>query len=148
MDYRHIPQPPEELQNQVLARLRIFNHATNPSFYAKLEEPGNVRPLRIFAFRDDGSLAGGVLAQTQLTWLKTEILVVDEADRNQGVGRELMHRAESEARERGCVHAYVDTMGWQAHGFYQKLGYRIAGGLPDWGSHGHSKYFLIKSLRK
>ena len=111
-----------------------------------LEVPGNVRPLNLFAFHDDGALAGGLLGQTQLAWLKTEIVVVRDANRKSGIGSELMRRAEAEAAARGCIHAYVNTMAWQAREFYEKLGYRIAGELPNWDSHGHSKYFLIKRL--
>ena len=146
MNIQSILEPSDDLKQQVLDRLRAFNHAANPSFYKKLEAPGSAMPLNLFAFHDDGTLAGGLLGKTQLAWLKTEILIVDERHRNSGIGKTLMQRAESEAMARGCVHAYVDTMAWQARGFYEKLGYRVAGELPDWDSHGHSKYFLIKKM--
>ena len=37
-------------------------------------------------------------------------------------------------------------MDYQAPGFYQSIGYQIAGQLDDWDSHGHTKYFLGKDL--
>jgi GNAT superfamily N-acetyltransferase len=146
MNYQLLGTPSEELENKVLAGLRAFNRSQSPLFYTKLEAKDSAKPLNLFAFDDDGALAGGLLGTSQLSWLKTEILFVEEAHRKYGVGRELMQRAENEARSRGCTQAYVDTMQWQARGFYEKLGYRVAGELPDWDSHGHAKYFLIKKL--
>jgi ribosomal protein S18 acetylase RimI-like enzyme len=86
-------------------------------------------------------------AETQLLWLKVEILSVASQFRRQGVGSRLMAIAEAEAVRRGCKYAYVDTMEYQAPSFYQALGYQIAGRLDDWDSHGHAKYFLKKTLR-
>lgn len=149
MDYRLILEPPEELKRQVLENLRAFNRIASPAFYAIIDAPdGKAKPLNLFVYCDQGTLVGGLLGQTQLSWLKTEILFVNEAYRKCGIGRTLMQRAETEAVSRGCIHAYVDTMAWQARGFYEKLGYRVAGELPDWDSHGHTKYFLIKPLNQ
>lgn len=37
-------------------------------------------------------------------------------------------------------------MDYQAPDFYQRAGYRVAGQLPDWDSHGHTKLFFVKLL--
>jgi ribosomal protein S18 acetylase RimI-like enzyme len=42
----------------------------------------------------------------------------------------LVEFAESCARERGCIGAWVDTFSFQAPGFYERLGYRQFGELP------------------
>jgi ribosomal protein S18 acetylase RimI-like enzyme len=57
-----------------------------------------------------------------------------------------MELAEREAVARGCRHAFLDTMDYQAPDFYQKLGYQIAGKLDDWDSHGHAQFLFTKQL--
>src|SRR5712691_3125402 len=65
--------------------------------------------------------------------------------RGQGIGRELMARAEQRAAALGCHSAFLDTFSFQAPGFYQKLGYTVFGTLdypPD-----HKRFFLQKRLQ-
>ena len=52
--------------------------------------------------------------------------------------------AEEEARRRGCHHAWVDTQ-FGARPFYEKLGYRVFGELPDYPP-GYNRSFLQKAL--
>ena len=56
-----------------------------------------------------------------------------------------MHRAEDEARDRGCVGAHLDTYSFQARGFYEKQGHSVFGALPDCPP-GHARFFLSKRL--
>ncbi len=73
------------------------------------------------------------------------ILWVQEDLCDQGYGRILLLAAEEEAVRRGCRHAHVDTMSFQALPFYLKHGYTIWGELPDMPA-GHTRYFLKKAL--
>lgn len=66
-----------------------------------------------------------------------------ELIRGQGVGRQLLGRAEAEAAARGCRNAHLDTFSFQARGFYESLGYEVFGALGDYPP-GHSRYFLHK----
>ncbi len=54
-------------------------------------------------------------------------LVVDESQRGTGVGRLLMQSAEDWAREKGfpAVGLRSNIVRHKAHGFYQRMGYRI-----------------------
>ena len=54
-------------------------------------------------------------------------LVVDEKCRGRGIGRALMGRAESWAREHGCamVSLRSNVIRSEAHAFYQGLGYSL-----------------------
>jgi hypothetical protein len=56
-----------------------------------------------------------------------------------------MQELERRAAERGCPHAWVDTFSFQARPFYERLGYRVFGVLPDYPT-GHERYFLCKAL--
>lgn len=80
----------------------------------------------------DSRVVGGLVGATNLGWLHIRILSVPANRRKQGLGRELMLRAEAIARQRGCRAAWVDTFSFQAPGFYEILGYRRFGDLPDY----------------
>jgi GNAT superfamily N-acetyltransferase len=70
---------------------------------------------------------------------------VREDLRGQGFGRQLLEKAETEARQRGAKRAYLDTFSFQAPAFYKKLGYEEFGRLEDFPA-GHTRYFLVKTL--
>ena len=144
---QHVESPDDAQCEAVNAILRTHNRRANPDFWAAREMPENEPvPIHLFAYDDGGTIVGGLFGTTQFAWLKVDIMAVAEAARGAGIGRALLQRAEDLARERGCTKAYVDTMDYQAPGFYQKLGYRVTGTLEDWDSLGHAKFFLVKSL--
>jgi GNAT superfamily N-acetyltransferase len=125
--------------------LRDYNRAENGDFVSALES-GATKPLIVLARDERGEIAGGLFAEIQLKWLRVQIMAVSPARRRAGIGTLLLRQAEAEAVQRGCTHAYVDTMSFQSPEFYRRCGYVEVGRLPDWDSHGHDKYFLIKPL--
>jgi len=103
------------------------------------------RLLRVFARDATGRLVG---AATGHTWGGTcEILQlwVDAPQRRGGLGRELMARAEAEARARGCLQMVLTTHSFQAPGFYRALGFEPVGEVADYPA-GHSEITLRKHL--
>ena len=117
-----------------------------------LEEFNNQRvgadghtPLALVEYGEDGSVIGGILGGTYWGWMYVDILWVQEDHRKKGIGFKLLQAAEEEARRRGCHHVHLDTMSWQAPGFYQKQGYSVVGILPDVPT-GNQKYLLQKAL--
>lgn len=102
------------------------------------------RPLTVLAQRD-GVVVGGLWGEVFWSWLKVELLWVHESLRRQGLGRQLLRRAEAEAQRDGAAAAHLDTFSFQALEFYQKEGYEIFGTLPDFPP-GHSRYYLKKAL--
>jgi GNAT superfamily N-acetyltransferase len=123
----------------------IFNEldAFNRS---KTEVEGNYQPLNLFVRDEAGIIVGGLIGNTYWGWLYVNVLWISEALRGQGYGRKLLHQAEAIAIERGCHHAHLDTMSFQALPFYLKEGYTQYGQLDDMPT-GHSRYFLQKALR-
>ena len=134
-------------RDAILSALRTYNRAVNPVFFSARDLPANApRPLNVVVTDGAGEVLGGALGETQFAWCKIEFVAVCESARRKGLGRQIMAAAEAEARSRGCKYAFLDTMDYQAPVFYQKVGYRVAGTLDDWDSHGHRKYFLVKDL--
>jgi GNAT superfamily N-acetyltransferase len=92
-----------------------------------------------------GGVIGGLWGHTSFGWLYTQLLVVPEALRGQGVGRQLLQAAEALALQRGCHGAWLDTFNPQALLFYERVGYRRFGQLDDFPA-GGTRYFLKKEL--
>lgn len=127
--------------------LREHNWSTNPAFMTLLQQPEQqALPVILLATLNEHAV-GGLFADTQLAWLRISIMSVDPAWRSKGIGASLLAEAEREAINRGCKHAYVDTMEYQAPRFYMAHGFTVVGEIPDWDSHGHSKLFLSKRLQ-
>jgi len=121
----------------VHAGLREYNQP-----FISLNDSG---PLNIFLRDEHGKLAGGLLAGIIWGWLHVDILWLTEAARGQDYGTRMLDLAEQEAIRRGCHHASVDTMCFQALPFYLKRGYEVWGQLDDCPI-GHSRTFFKKAL--
>ena len=107
--------------------------------------PTEMRPLAIMIEAPDGMLTGGLLGRTAFRWLFVELIFVPESLRGRGVGQKLLHKAEAEAKSRGCGGVWLETLSPAAHRFYEKNGYRVFGQLPDYPP-GNTRYFLSKDL--
>lgn len=94
--------------------------------YAK-QKKGH-KPMEFFAFfiRDEkGSIVGGCNGAMYYGCLYIDLLWISEALRNKDYGTQLMQNAEKLGREHECTFAAVNTMDWEALGFYKKLGFEV-----------------------
>ena len=121
----------------IVAQLAAYNRQYAPADQHRL--------FNILLRDEQGQLAGGLLAETYWGWLGIKILWLSEDARRQGWGSRMMRAAEAEGLRRGCHHAQVDTMSFQAPEFYLKLGYEVWGVLDDLPT-GHSRIFYKKKL--
>jgi ribosomal protein S18 acetylase RimI-like enzyme len=131
-------QPAEEDIRLLEAGLERFNRA------APLGADRTKVPLAVW-LRRKGRLLGGAYGDTHYGWLYLSMLWIDETQRGRGWGRRLIERFEAEAVTRGCRASWVDTYGFQAPGFYEKLGYREFGRLEDFPP-GSARSFYWKPL--
>jgi ribosomal protein S18 acetylase RimI-like enzyme len=102
-------------------------------------------PIAVW-MRRDGQVLGGAYGDTHYGWLYLSLLWVDETLRGQGWGTRLVEHFEGEAVARGCHGAWVDTYGFQAPIFYERLGYREFGRLDEFPP-GSARLFYWKPLR-
>jgi ribosomal protein S18 acetylase RimI-like enzyme len=134
-----------------IEQLAELSAAERAAIVARLDEATHRRgyvwqPGSLFlVLRDHDDIVGGLIGQLHWEWLRIEILAVAEALRGRGWGRRLVEEAERLAVAAGCRRAWVDTFSFQAPGFYERLGYRRFGELPDYPS-GHTRCFYAKLL--
>lgn len=93
----------------------------------------------------DGVCLGGITAWRADELVMVDLLWVADDCRGSGLGRRLLEAVEAEGRRLGALRVEVNTFGFQAPGFYEKLGYeRFAAVEPAIGAWGH--YFYLKKL--
>jgi GNAT superfamily N-acetyltransferase len=107
--------------------------------------PSEAQPLSIVLRTPDGETAAGLNGVSHWRWLYVRHVFVAPAQRGQGLGRELMSLAESEARRRGCVGVYLDTFSEDTASFYERLGFMRCGRIEGFPV-GGARVFLRKTL--
>ncbi len=99
-----------------------------------------------FCCRDQkGELVAGIVATREHQCMNVDFLWVDERCRGRGLGKQLLERVESLAREKQCRLVCLNTYSFQAPGFYEKMGYEVFGVLERCLDE-HTQYFFKKML--
>ena len=115
------------------------------SYNQSKREPSKSEPLNIYVEDEQGNQLAGMVAETFGNWLEIEYLYVSEELRGQGIGSEILCKAEQEARERKCKYSFVDTYQFQAPDFYKKHGYTEVFALKGYPYTGE-RYYYTKEL--
>ncbi len=129
---------PDDAYMPIWAPLLRFNQqavgdAQGEPFALTLQAPGSDEVL------------GGLWALSLWGSFYIGLLVTPEGSRDQGLGTELMRRAEAEAVARGCRNIWLDTYAFQARAFYERLGFKVFGQI-DGPAPMFPRHFMIKSL--
>ena len=111
------------------------------SYNRSKREVAESEPLNLYVEGEHGEIMAGLVAETFGNWLEIEYLFVKEDLRGQGIGSQLLHQAESEAKKRNCRFAFVNTYQFQAPAFYQKHGYKEVFTLKDYPYTGQRHYY-------
>ena len=124
----------ESQKSQIIGDLiRTYNRSKR--------EVAESEPLNLYIEDEHGEIMAGLVAETFGNWLEIEYLFVKEDLRGQGIGSQLLQRAESEAKKRNCRFAFVNTYQFQAPAFYQKHGYKEVFTLKDYPYTGQRHYY-------
>ena len=122
-------QKAQEIANQI----RAYNRSKR--------EEAESEPLNFYVEDEKGNLLAGLVAETFGNWLEIEYLFVKEELRGQGIGSRLLQQAESEAKNRNCRFAFVNTYQFQAPDFYLSHGYKEVFALQDYPYTGKRFYY-------
>ena len=110
--------------------------------YISFKMEGNIQ----IGARIGEKLVGGINAcMTAFRILYVSTLYVDEAYRNQGIGRLLVKEMEKRAQQIGANMIRLDTFDWQGKEFYERLGYEQVGHYKN-EIDGFSEYFFLKRI--
>jgi len=105
---------------------------------------GGYQPYSVLLSDEPGGpVTGGLYGYQLYDWLFVQYLAVPLGSQGQGIGQELMARAEAWSRERGLAGMWLDTFAFQARPFYEKLGFTVFGEIENH-PRGSSRYFLYK----
>ncbi len=100
----------------------------------------------VFAKDDNGKVFGGIRACAFWNYCILELLWLSEETRGLGIGRKLVESFEKFAFDKGFNYVRTETVSFQALPFYEKLGYKVYGELPNYPK-GHTTYCLFKELK-
>jgi ribosomal protein S18 acetylase RimI-like enzyme len=130
--------PDPKLRDEIVKPLRAFNES----------QVGPIKPEPLaITLRDPRSetVTGGLWGHSVAGWLYVDLLVVPDGFRGRGLGTALLQKAETVAKKRGCVGMWLYTATFQAPGFYEKIGFRLFGKLPDY-PRGYDNFYYMKRL--
>ncbi|MBR0798777.1 GNAT family N-acetyltransferase [Bradyrhizobium jicamae] len=110
------------------------------------EQMGKQRYKRFaISLRDGNEIVGGIIGELWTAVLFIQLFWIEQKFRKKGFGGKLIKAIEDEARRFGAVRAYVDTMSFQAPGFYRANGYEEFGSIEGYPG-GVTRHWLTKSL--
>jgi GNAT superfamily N-acetyltransferase len=137
--------------------IRIEVHDSHPAQASALIDDGigqsndaaaplhEVKPVSCFALGQNGAVVGGAVGRRWGGCCELQQLWVEPDQRQKGVATQLMAAFERHAQAHGCSSVFLETFSFQAHNFYQKLGY-----AADYENklfpHGISKFHMVKRL--
>ncbi|TWT24867.1 GNAT family N-acetyltransferase [Planomicrobium sp. CPCC 101110] len=135
----------QEIQeNREFIRSKVIEH-NMASLSDAVKSPKE--QMSFIARNDAGEIIGGVTGTIYWQHMHIDFLWVDEAERKQGIARQLMEQIEAYARSMNCRLMIVETFSFQAPGFYRKMGFREFGKIEDHPA-GHSFHYFEKWLAK
>ncbi len=129
---------PDDAYMPIWAPLLKFNQET----------VGDAQGLPFALIVRDGTspeVLGGLWALSLWGSFYIGLVVTPEDARGQGLGSDMLARAEAEARARGCRQMWLDTYAFQARAFYERHGFSVFGQI-DGPAPMFPRWFMQKAL--
>ena len=110
------------------------------------EKMGKQKYKRLaISLREDKKIVGGVVGEVWTTVLFIQLFWMEQKLRGKDHGTRLIKAIEDEAREFGATRSYLDTMSFQAPGFYRACGYEEFGSIDGYPK-GVTRHWFTKAL--
>ena len=97
------------------------------------------------SLRERGKIVGGIVGEVWISVLFIQLFWIEQKFRKKDDGTRLIKAIEDEARRYGATRSYVDTMSFQAPGFYRGCGYEEFGSIEGYPG-GVTRHWLTKAL--
>lgn len=110
------------------------------------EKMGKQKSKRLaISLREGNEIVGGIVGEVWTAVLFIQFFWLEQGLRGTGLGRKLITAIEDEARRFGAKRSYLDTMSFQAPGFYRICGYREFGSIEGYPG-GVTRHWFTKTL--
>ena len=86
---------------------------------------GDLHSFAVVCRDEQQNVLGLVAARSCYQGLYVRYLIVNRENRRRGLGTALIKRALEKGKALGCVFVHLETMSFQALGFYEKLGFQL-----------------------
>src|SRR6266853_5702419 len=94
------------------------------------EKMGKQKYKRLaISLRERNKIVGGVVGEVWTTVLFIQLFWMEQKFRGKDLGTKLIRAIEDEARRFGATRSFLDTMSFQAPGFYRTSGYEEFGSI-------------------
>lgn len=137
INYEINAQPSKESDQVVIDGIHHYNNTLH-------NDP--VSHHSIYA-KSDNKIIGGALIYQHSDAIYIDSLWVDEKFRNQGIGSELLRKAEQDCLEKGITKQIISTFNIRAKDLYIKHGFKVIATVPNY-IQGLDKYYLEKKADK
>jgi GNAT superfamily N-acetyltransferase len=97
------------------------------------------------SLREGKKIVGGITGEVWTTVLFIQLFWLEQKFRGNDHGTKLIKAIEDEARRFGASRSYLDTMSFQAPGFYRACGYEEFGSIEGY-PEGVTRHWFTKSL--
>ncbi len=127
-------------ENNVLLYELLDEHAIAMNHQA---DPGKEFSFGVYS---EGSYIGGITGKLWHQEFHLNLLVLKSAYRGTGIGKILLTKAETFAKQNGARVITVTTQDFQAPIFYQKCGYHVFAQLENCPFVGTTRFYLSKDI--
>lgn len=135
VEIRFTLEPTDADSNVLVQIIRSANTAAGSG-------PDGYQPVGFLIKDPAGETIGGLTGYVLFGWLFVQFLAVPESLRGEGMGTELLERAESWARERELVGMWLDTFAFGAPEFYRTHGFTEFAAIEDHPLRSRRHFFL------
>jgi N-acetylglutamate synthase-like GNAT family acetyltransferase len=97
------------------------------------------------SLREGNKIVGGIVGEVWTAVLFIQLFWIEQKLRGKDHGTKLIKAIEEEAKRFGATHSYVDTMSFQAPGFYRACGYKQFGSIEGYPGN-VTRHWFTKSL--
>ena len=97
------------------------------------------------SLREGNEIVGGIVGEVWTTVLFIQLFWMKQKLRGKDHGTRLIRAIEEEARRFGATRSYLDTMSFQAPGFYRGCGYEEFGSIEGYPG-GVTRHWFTKAL--
>jgi GNAT superfamily N-acetyltransferase len=104
----------------------------------------NYKRLAI-SLREGEKIVGGIVGEVWTTVLFIQLFWMEQKLRGKDYGTRLIGAIEDEAKKFGATRSYLDTMSFQAPGFYRACGYEEFGSIDGY-PEGVTRHWFTKAL--